>query len=285
MASGTKLFLQAVNSDITIDAYSYQAVSFAGTSQGQASGSTFQTLVTNTTTNPGTPIQMTNVAGGSVVCFITPPIAAAQTIANATLLINTRGLVDNAAANAAIVAKMTKFSGGSETTGPFTNNQTNLAALSTTDNIEGTTLGTAWSPTVTSTAFARGDRAVIRLYITNSNAATMASGHTVTCSFDGEKAASAGDTWIQFGNETMLFEYADAYGAMFAAPSTFTTGNADAYGVGYAATLSSNYIMRGKDTTNTYVFWQAPIVDTTGAYFTGGNTPLTNIVLDKIIRS
>jgi hypothetical protein len=218
----TKVYFQDLASDITVDTLTRQASVIVGASQGASSGSTFQTTVTNTATNPATPIQQTSTAGGSLICWVTPPLAGAVTISG-TITINTRGREDNAAANAAIVIKITKYSGGSETATILNNNQTNLAELSTTDNIEGTTLGTAWTATPTSTAMAVGDRFVIRMYITNASGVTMAASHSVTTSYDGETAASAGDTWVQF-NETVVFRSSMIQGVFQSVPPASQTG-------------------------------------------------------------
>lgn len=232
MATGSKIYLTGFASDISVDTITLLANLGPGSSAGAASGSTTKTAITNTQTNPGTPIQMTSTAGGSVLCWATPPVAAAITISNTTMLVNTRGLESNAAANAAMGVKVTKYSSGVESTVYINSStQTNLAELGTSDNIEGTSLGTAYSPTtVTSTTLARGDRLIIRCYIMNASGVQMASGNTVTLGYDkdagdSQTVAAAGDTWIQLGNETIVFENGGVQvGTQTARPPTMQTG-------------------------------------------------------------
>lgn len=239
MATGSKIYLHNIVSDLgtaAIDAVTKQCGLNVGVLQGASAGSTFDTLVTNTQNNPASPIQMTETAGGSVVCWVTPPLAAAVTLSNTTMLVNIRGLESNAAANAAIGVKITKYSGGVESTVYINSSaQTNIAELDITDKIDGTTLGTAYSPTtVTSTTLARGDRLVIRLYIMNASGVTMASGQTVTASYNGETGAAAGDSWIQFGNETVAFEFQNA-------PTTFDSGSTQAFAGGASDAYGSEF--------------------------------------------
>ena len=122
----------------------------------------------------GTDIQWTATAGGTVLAWISPPVAVAFTLTAFNWDLWARE--SNGSANAKLRIRAYKYSGGSETelTGsPFDEGQefNNMTMTNET--------GTA-DPS--DTAFAVGDRLVIKLYITN--AGTMATGYTCTCNYD-----------------------------------------------------------------------------------------------------
>jgi hypothetical protein len=82
---------------------------------------------------------------------------------------------------------------------------------------------------------------------------------------------------------------ADVDGFVIDAPEGFPKwsqkGGKDAFEVpiGSPSAGGVTYRMRGYDTTLTQtVFWSAPIVDSTGAYY-GGPGPLTDILVQKIL--
>jgi len=189
MAFPSGLYLQDLASDVTVDAISLTASWNLGASPG--GGASFvKTLVTNTQTIPANPFQMTKTAGGSPVCWVTPPFEITANIGVA-LAPNLRAFVDAAAANAGVYAKVTLLRGGAEISTIQTWSSQNAGALTTADAVAGNP-----TYTYTTTSVQNGDRLVIRLYIGNASAVQMASGHTVTLSYDGPIASAPGDSWL-----------------------------------------------------------------------------------------
>jgi len=155
----------------------------------------FVTAVTNTVAS-GTNIQMTQVAGGVLLSFISPPLAFAVTIAG-NITFNLYALESNAAANATVAVSVSKYTGNDE-----------LAPFLTSSF--GTELGTSvglcnWTGSPTSTALAAGDRIVFCVLITNATAQTMGGGFTVTLDYAGLTAAANGDAFITF-TETIAWQ-------------------------------------------------------------------------------
>ena len=126
-------------------------------------------VITNTAAS-GTEIQITDVAGGTTVAWISRRIAAAITITSMDVLVY--AFESNMAANVGGRARIFKRApGGTETElggGPFD---------------DGVEFGTgfalmSWTCNVTDTAFAENDRILLKLYLTNIG--TMAGGYTAT---------------------------------------------------------------------------------------------------------
>lgn len=203
-----RAYLQAIASDVSVDTVTKQAAPYVGASAGAPGASA--TTVTNTQTTPATPVQMTATAGGSAICWVTPPLANATSFATPNApTTNLRALVDNAAANARIYVKVTRLRSGVETTMWIWTSGTDGTSLTTADAV-----ATIGGETLTNITNQVGDRYVIRVYIGGS---TMATGHTVTMSYDGEATTAAGETFITFNNGE-VFRAGLAVGCLAATP-------------------------------------------------------------------
>lgn len=186
----TKLYMkQFQNSFLTSTNYFYASL--------VASVLAATTSVTNTALGPTAGIQLTTIAAGAVLSWISPPLASAVTIAG-SITFNGWGFESATTANAGMECRVIKFTGGAESTQVI-------------DSEFGTELGAAaatvqnWSASPgAGVAFAAGDRIVIKWYI-NDAGGTMASARTVTFSYGGLTGGAAGDTWIQF-TESLVFQ-------------------------------------------------------------------------------
>jgi len=151
------------------------------------------TGVVNTVAS-GTDIQWTKTAGGEALEFISPPLSAGFTLSG-SMTFNIWALESAMAANCGGRARVYKYSGGVETLilgGPHD------------DGVEfGTSDGVFnWTGVPTSTAFAAGDRLIVKYYITNIG--TMGGGETCTLNYAGVTAGASGDTYWTI-NENVTF--------------------------------------------------------------------------------
>ena len=142
----------------------------------------------------GTQIQWTKTLGGELLEFISPPLSAGFTLSG-TMTFNIWALEFNMAANCGGRARVFKYSGGVETEvggGPYD------------DGVEfGTSNGVFnWTGAPTSTAFAAGDRLIVKYYITN--VGTMGDNFDCTLNYAGVTAGASGDTYFQI-NENVTF--------------------------------------------------------------------------------
>src|SRR3972149_511595 len=126
----------------------------------------------------GTQIQWTKTLGGELLEFISPPLSAGFPLSG-TMTFNIWALEFNIAANL----------GG----GPYD------------DGVEfGTSDGVFnWTGVPTSTAFAAGDRLIVKYYITN--VGTMGDNFDCTLNYAGVTAGASGDTYFQI-NENVTFD-------------------------------------------------------------------------------
>lgn len=173
--AATKLYLRNTQAN-NIGATYYDLLTTAGASA--------DTGVVNAEA-AGTEIQWTKTAGGSLMNFISPRLAAGVTLTSADLSIWAKedALTVNAGARARVFKRA---SGGTETElggGPFD------------DGVEFTTTDTeyTWTANFTDTAFVEDDRILLKLYITN--VGIMVAG-TATLTFNAADAAT-GDSFMQ----------------------------------------------------------------------------------------
>ncbi len=156
--------------------------------------STVSTAVTATSVITTTTIAMTLTSGGTTAKWITEPLKAAVTISTRPFL-NVWGLESSASANADIAMILCQYTTAIQT-----------AFLTTSIGVELTT-SAARQPwvtnttleTVTSTAFAAGDRLAITPGI--GAIGTMGAALTVTMDYNGSTPAADGDTFIQFNED------------------------------------------------------------------------------------
>lgn len=135
--------------------------------------------------------QQTAVAGGSVVSWISPPLAAAVTISG-TITYNTWAKTSSTTGAPKTIGRVYKWSAGT-----VTQISTKTSTLTQSTAIQHDSF-TDTAPT--STAFARGDRIVIKWWVSS----TSATG-TETLDYGGKTATFDGDTWVQF-TETFTFQ-------------------------------------------------------------------------------
>lgn len=156
-------------------------------------GAGVTTSVTNSAAS-GTDIATTQTAGGNELCFVSDPVLTAFTMSG-TITMNIWGFESATQCNCIWRVKVYKWNGASETLVSDSNDSggempTSNAARNWTNA----------SPT--STAFAIGDRIVIRTRITNNG--TMGGGRTVTMNYAGTTAAASGDTYVTFNENIAL---------------------------------------------------------------------------------
>jgi hypothetical protein len=151
------------------------------------------TLVTNTAAG-GTDIQVTNTAGGTAQAWISPAVVTGFTLSG-TVTCNVYGGESATTANTAFRCRLYKYSGGAEGAAILTANMTTelTTSLTTVRN---------WTGTPTSTAFAAGDRLVLKLFLENCATSgcptgSMAAGQTATIRYDGVTVGADGATWVQ----------------------------------------------------------------------------------------
>lgn len=182
----TKLFIRQTTAHKTGVAGRFDLCVPAGTAAVEA---------TVNTTASGTEIQWTATAGGQVLEWISPPLAAGFTLATTdTMTFNIWARENNMSANIGGRARVFKLpvSGGA------------LAELPGGPYDDGVEFGTAdavhnWTGVVSSNqTFVEGDRIVVRYYITN--VGVMAGSFTGILSYDGPTGAADGDSWFQLNN-------------------------------------------------------------------------------------
>ena len=178
----TKLYLRSTQNNVT----GYYDLS-------TTAGAGIDTCVTNTTAG-GTQIQLTKTAGGATVAWISRAIGVGFTLT--TTDISLWQMESNPSANTGGRYRLFLYSSstGSETEllgGPFD------------DGVEmnNSYREDTWIGNPTDTAFSRGDRLVLKVYITNIG--TMGSGRTCTMGFNAADAAT-GDSFLNI-NETITF--------------------------------------------------------------------------------
>lgn len=150
-------------------------------------GAAVSSAVVNTVAS-GTDVIWTETAGGRVLAWISEPVSNTQSITATTVTFNIWALENNMNANAGGRARLFRWSAnnGTET----------LIAGPVNDGVEfGTTIAAFnWTTTATATTLLKGDRIVVRYYITG--VGTMATGFTCTLNFNGATAGADGDSYV-----------------------------------------------------------------------------------------
>lgn len=158
--------------------------------------SAFTSGVVNTAAG-ATEIQWTRTAGGTVLEWVSPPIANTFYFSNPTTAIaggtlTTWAFESNALANVTIRWRIYRRRGTTEVAcmvGPAL-----TAELGTTIAQKIITTLPTNNPQITNTEFMPDDRIVLRMYL--SNVGTMAAGYTVTMHYDHNVAAVDGDSFL-----------------------------------------------------------------------------------------
>lgn len=191
----TTLYLRDLASDLTVGTDTTKALK---TTRGAASATAVTNTVAGPVTPPTTATQVTKTAGGSRITWLSDPVAGFTL--SGTVTVNIRGLESATQANATSELRLSRYN----SSGAWVSDV--LAVPPGTIPAEWTTADSAHNttPTPTSTTFSTGDRIGVQLYIDDGSAVTMASGRTVTNSYDGPTAGAAGDTFITL-TETVTF--------------------------------------------------------------------------------
>jgi len=174
----TKLFLRSTQTIIT--GY-YDLLSTAGAAA--------DTCVTNTT---GAQVQLTKTAGGSAVAWITRAVGVGFTLTLADISLWQQE--SNALANAYGRFRLFKYASA-------TGVETELGGGPFDDDVEmskPTIREDTWAANPTDTAFARGDRVVLKCYL-----GANVTGYNCTMSFNAADGAT-GDSFLNI-NETITF--------------------------------------------------------------------------------
>lgn len=176
-----------------------------------ARGAAATQAVVNTVAS-GTDIQWTDVGGGTVLEWISPPIATGFTMSG-TMTFNIWARESAMAANAGGLVHVLKWGGGDDnivecTGSPFS------------DGVEfgfsGANTAFNWTGAVTgNNVFLVGDRIIVRYAITN--VGVMGGGATCNLGYDGPTAAADGDSYFQT-TETISFAAEKASGVLAAFP-------------------------------------------------------------------
>lgn len=185
----TKLFLkQFNNSGPGLTAYKYASLT--------QSVLAFITSVTRTTAS-GTKIQATDVSSGTVLKWISPPVAVPFTLSG-TVTFNLWAKEATTSVNVTVSMELAKYSGGSEGASFV------AATFGSPTELTATIGAKNWTGSPSSTTFNVGDRIVAYIYIVN--VGTMgASASGATTDYGGKTAAADGDSWFQL-NETITFQ-------------------------------------------------------------------------------
>lgn len=261
----TTLFLkQFQHSNPTLSAYTYLSLI--------ASVLTFNTSVTSKTN--GT-VQCSATAGGTVLAWTSPPLAAGVTIAG-TITYNAWVKTSSVTGAPKTVGRVFKLSGGVQTQ---ISTKTSTLVQSTAIQHDSFT-----DTAPTSTKLAVGDRIVVEFLV----ASTSATG-TETLDYGGKTSAADGDTWVQL-TESVLFQKepelvqliqngAAAASANVIFPGICAAGNLIV--VGISSALQSGAFTIADNNSNTYVARETPTAFSTtfntGLYaaqnITGGAAP------------
>ncbi len=159
-----------------------------------ALGPGLTSAVTNTSGGPAT-LQWTRTAGGTLLKWISAPLASAVTISG-SVTFNTWARESSNNANAAVSASVHRYT-SSEQAAFITVSDANELGTSISQR---TFTASGYTPT----AFAAGDRIVVKWWITDPAGKTMRGGRAVTADYDGATAGVDGDTYVQFA-QTLNF--------------------------------------------------------------------------------
>jgi len=189
----TTLYLRATTPAVSVGSDLVRGLS---TSRGAASTDAVKNTVTGPVTPPTAATQLTLAAGGTVVTWVSDPVAAFTMAGSIT--VNIRARESATQANATVVAEILRLG-----------NDGSIISTPAVVGTAGTELTTSdaakvYNKTPTSTAFSAGDRIGVRIYIDDGSGVTMASARTVTVTYDGPTGAAAGDTFVTL-TETISF--------------------------------------------------------------------------------
>lgn len=159
---------------------------FAYKDASTSAGSSATTAVTSTVTG-GTQVRLTKTAGGSKVRWLSCPLDPVVIPKNSTFTFTVYGLESDARANATWYASVARYVASSGATLIMAANQPYATELGTTNAAQ------TFTATVTATSgftLLAQDRLVVDLRLGNAGG-TMASGYTVTMTYDADVAAGA----------------------------------------------------------------------------------------------
>lgn len=187
----TTLYLRTDDANIynTSNTTQYE---FLSTSRGATlTGATVATAAS------GTDVIWTETSGGRVLAWISEPVSNTQSVTASTVTFNIWAIESNMNANAGGRARLYRWSANNATE--------TLIAGPADDGVEfATTVGAMnWTTTATATTLLKGDRIVVRYYITG--VGTMAATYTCTMGYNGTTAGANGDSYVTL-TDNLVFE-------------------------------------------------------------------------------
>lgn len=218
---------------------------------GTALNGGLTTSVTNTVAGPTSGVQCTRTAGGTALSWISPPLAAPVTIAG-TVTLNTWAKEAATANNAGMQVTVHQYTTTEQSAFLNTERGTELTTSVSNQN---------WTATPTSTAFATGDRIVVKWWI-NDAGGTIASGGSVTMDYNGPTAGADGETYVRF-SENITFETADV---------AFVQVVAKDAGAASSTTQAFSLTSASGDTIIVGVHWDPQSVNVSSVTDSQGNT-------------
>jgi hypothetical protein len=159
----------------------------------RGSGST--NSVTNATSGPVTPIQVTATSGGTAIEWYTPPLNAFSLGGKAKF--NIRGLEAAATLNASLKAEIAITAG--DGSGATVWGIANVEAITTYGLVGELNISdTAYFAWVSGddTSISAGQRLRFRIFVDDCGSGALASGGNVTVTYNGATASAAGDTYV-----------------------------------------------------------------------------------------
>jgi hypothetical protein len=151
--------------------------------------------VTNATSGPVTPIQVTATSGGTAIEWYTPPLNAFSLGGKAKF--NIRGLEAAATLNASLKAEIAITAG--DGSGATVWGIANVEAITTYGLVGELNISdTAYFAWVSGddTSISAGQRLRFRIFVDDCGSGALASGGNVTVTYNGATASAAGDTYV-----------------------------------------------------------------------------------------
>lgn len=203
--------------------------------------------------------QITATAGGSVLAWISPPLAASVTISS-NITCNAWVLTSSTTGAPKTICQVYRYANGIET--QF---GTATSALTQSTSIQ----NDSFTLTPTSTAFNAGDRIVIKFFVSSSSATG-----TETLDYGGLTGSADGDTWIQitetasFQNEAEFIQQVQVFSTgPFNATLPWATATGNTL-VGWVECDGGISVTSISDGTNTYSLDQSSPASANGPFFT-----------------
>lgn len=156
---------------------------------------------TASATQPGTAVAtiMANTAGGTPLCWLTPPSSGGGFTLSGSVTMSVWGYEANPNNNATFGFRLWHKSASLQGTGSETAMMASIVSSSVEINPNTSTL-TVVTASISNTIFNRDDRIVLRLYTTGFLGAAMGTG-TTTMYYGGTATGVSGESYLQFSQD------------------------------------------------------------------------------------